>query len=141
MDFNRLTQKSQEAIAAAQSLASERNHQQIDVEHLLCALLQQEGGLVPKILGRLELPVPELSHQLESHLAKVPSVEGAGVELYISGRLNKVLERALRQAEELKDQYGSVEHLLLAILDESGEAGRLLKEYAITRDRILEVLQ
>ena len=141
MDFNRLTQKSQEAIAAAQSLASERNHQQIDVEHLLCALLQQEGGLVPKILGRLELPVPELSRQLESHLAKVPSVEGAGVELYISGRLNKVLERALRQAEELKDQYASVEHLLLAILDESGEAGRLLKEYGITRDRILEVLQ
>ena len=141
MDFNRLTQKSQEAIAAAQSLASERNHQQIDVEHLLCALLQQEGGLVPKILGRLELPVPELSHQLESHLAKVPSVEGAGVELYISGRLNKVLERALRQAEELKDQYASVEHLLLAVFDESGEAGRLLKEYGITRDRILEVLQ
>ena len=141
MDFNRLTQKSQEAIAAAQSLASERNHQQVDVEHLLCALLRQEGGLVPKILGRLELPVPELSHQLESHLAKVPSVEGAGVELYISGRLNKVLERALRQAEELKDQYASVEHLLLSIFDESGEAGRLLKEYGITRDRILEVLQ
>ena len=81
MDFNRLTQKSQEAMAAAQSLASERNHQQIDVEHLLFALLQQDGGLVPKVLGRLEVPVPELSHRLESHLAKVPSVNGAGVEL------------------------------------------------------------
>ena len=141
MDFNRLTQKSQEAMAAAQSLASERNHQQIDVEHLLFALLQQDGGLVPKVLGRLEVPVPELSHRLESHLAKVPSVNGAGVELYISGRLNKVLEKARRQAEEMKDQYASVEHLLLSIFEEGGEAGRLLKGYGVTRDHILEVLQ
>ncbi len=141
MDFNRLTEKSQEAIAAAQSLASERNHQQIDVEHLLFALLQQEGGLVSKILGRLEVPVSELSHQLESHLGKLPSVSGPGVELYISGRLNKVLENALRQAEKLTDQYASVEHLLLAIFEEGGEAGRLVKGHGITRDGILEVLQ
>ena len=122
MDFNRLTQKSQEAIGAAQSLASERNHQQIDVEHLLFALLRQEGGLVPKVLGRLEVPVPELEHRLESHLAKVPSVNGSGVELYIAGRLNKVLEKALQQAEKLKDEYASVEHFLLAIFEEGGEA-------------------
>ena len=149
MDFNRLTQKSQEAIAAAQSLASERNHQQIDVEHFFFALVQQkagqnggqEEGLVPKILGRLQVSVPELSRQLESYLAKVPSVAGAGVELYVSGRLNKVLEKALGQAENLKDQYASVEHLLLAIVEDGGEAGRLLKGYGVTRDRILEVLQ
>ena len=108
MDINRLTQKYQEEIAAAQSLASERNHQQIDVAHLLFDLLQQDGGLVPKVLGRLEVPVLELSHWLESHLAKVPSVKGVGVELYISDRLNKVLEKALRQSEELKDQYSAV---------------------------------
>ena len=141
MDFNRLTQESQEAIGAAQSLASERNHQQIDVEHLLFALLRQEGGLVPKVLGRLEVPVPELEHRLESHLAKVPSMNGSGVELYIAGRLNKVLEKALQQAEKLKDEYASVEHFLLAIFEEGGEAGRLLKDYGTSRDGILEVLQ
>jgi ATP-dependent Clp protease ATP-binding subunit ClpB len=141
MDFNRLTQKSQEAVAAAQAMASERNHQQIDVEHLLLALLQQEGGLAPKVLGRLGVPLPELTNRLESHLGKTPSVEGAGAELYVSRRLNKVLDEALRQADKLKDQYASVEHLLLAMVEEGGEAERFLKGYDITRDRILEVLQ
>ena len=141
MDPNKLTQKSQEAVAAAQSLASRRNHQQLDVEHVLLALLQQENGLVPKLLGRLEVSVPELQGQLESELAKIPSIEGGSGETYLSGRLGKVLDAALQQAEKLKDDYVSVEHLLLAIFEEGGTAGRLLKGYGLTRDRILEVLR
>ena len=127
MDLNKLTQKSQEAVAAAQSLASRQNHQQLEVEHLLLALLQQDGGLVPRLLGRLEVPVQELTNQVESELDRFPSVEGEGAEIYLSRRLSKVLEAALQQAKELKDDYASVEHLLLAIFEEGGPAGRLLK--------------
>jgi len=141
MDLNKLTQKSQEAVAQAQSLASQRNHQQIDVEHLLLALLSQEGGLVPKLLARLEVPVQELVNQLESELDKIPSVEGAGAEVYLSRRLSKVLSAALQQAEKMKDDYASVEHLLLAIFEEGGISGRLLKGHGVTRDRILDLLR
>jgi ATP-dependent Clp protease ATP-binding subunit ClpB len=141
MDLNKLTQKSQEAVAQAQSLASQRNHQQIDVEHLLLALLSQDAGLVPKLLARLEVPVQELVNRLESELDKVPSVEGAGTEIYVSRRLSNVMSAALQQAEKMKDDYASVEHLLLAIFEEGGTAGRLLKGYGITRDRILDLLR
>jgi ATP-dependent Clp protease ATP-binding subunit ClpB len=141
MDFNRLTEKSQRALAEAQSLASGQSHQQVDVEHLLLALLRQDGGLVPKILDRLEVPAKEVENQLGSYLGKIPSVHGAGSGLYVSGRLNRVLEKALEEAEELKDQFVSVEHLLLAIFEERGDAGKILRDVGLSRDRILEVLK
>jgi len=141
MDPNKLTQKSQEALAQAQSLASERNHQQLEVEHLLLALLRQDGGLVPRLLERLEVPVDALATQVESELDKIPSVEGGSGEIYLSRRLSKVLAAASRQAEKMKDDYASVEHLLLAVFEEGGTAGRLLKSHGLTRDRILEVLR
>ncbi len=141
MDLKKLTQKSREAVEAAQSLASRRNHQQLEVEHLLLALLQQDGGLVPRLLGRLEVPVQELTNQVESALDKIPSVAGGGAEIYLSRRLSKVLDDALQQAEKLKDDYASVEHLLLAVFEEGGPTARLLKSYGLTGDRILEVLR
>ena len=150
MDLKKLTQKSREAVEAAQSLASRRNHQQLEVEHLLLALLQQDGGVVPRLLGRLEVPVQELTNQVESELDKIPSVAsvasvasvgGGGAEIYLSRRLSKVLDDALQQAEKLKDDYASVEHLLLAVFEEGGPTARLLKSYGLTGDRILEVLR
>ena len=144
MDLKKLTQKSREAVEAAQSLASRRNHQQLEVEHLLLALLQQDGGVVPRLLGRLEVPVQELTTQVESEFDKIPSVAsvgGGGAEIYLSRRLSKVLDDALQQAEKLKDDYASVEHLLLAVFEEGGPTARLLKSYGLTGDRILEVLR
>ena len=111
------------------------------MEHLLLALLQQDGGLVPRLLGRLEVPVQELTNQVESELDKIPSVGGGGAEIYLSRRLGKVLDDALQQAEKLKDDYASVEHLLLAVFEEGGPTARLLKSYGLTGDRILEVLR
>ncbi|MFQ5789175.1 MAG: ATP-dependent chaperone ClpB [Acidobacteriota bacterium] len=142
MDFNRLTDKSQQAVAQAQSIATGRRHQEIDVEHLLLALLQQADGLVPNVLQRLGVPVQELAQRLESHLDKRPSVQGPGAgQTYLSPRLSLALERALQEAEKLKDQYVSVEHLLLAILEAGGEAGQALRHYGVGRDRLLEVLK
>ncbi len=142
MDFNKLTEKSQQAVAGAQSLATRRGHQQVDVEHLLLALVQQEGGLVPKVLSRSEVPVEKLSLELESHLEKLPSVQGSGAgQIYISGRLNEVLERAVEESEQLKDQYISVEHLLLAIFEAGGEAARILEGFGASRQRLLEILK
>jgi ATP-dependent Clp protease ATP-binding subunit ClpB len=142
MDFNKLTEKSQQAVAGAQSLATRQGHQQVDVEHLLLALVQQEGGLVPKVLSRMEVPVDKLSFDLESHLEKLPSVQGTGAgQIYVSGRLNQVLELAVQEADKLKDQYISVEHLLLAIFEVGGEAARVLESFGASRQSLLEILK
>ncbi len=142
MDFNRLTEKSQQAIAKAQSLATRYGHQQIDVEHVLLAMLRQEEGLVSKILSRLEIPTEELALRLESTLDKLPSVQGTGAgQTYLSPRLNKVLEDAVQESEKLKDQYVSVEHLLLAMVEAGGEAGNLLDASGVNRKQLLQVLK
>ncbi len=142
MDFNRLTEKSQQALAEAQSLAVRRGHQQVDVEHLLLALALQDGGLVAKVLPRLDVPVEELTRQLESLLEKLPVVQGSGAgQTYVSGRLNQALERATQESEKLKDQYVSVEHLLLAIFEAGGEAAQVLESFGASRQRLLQVLK
>ena len=142
MDINRLTEKSQQAVSQAQSLATRLGHQQIDVEHLLSALLAKENGLGPKILSRMEVPVQELSRRLESYLDKLPTVSGSGAgQPYLSARLHQVLENAVQEAEKLKDDYVSVEHILLAMADSGEETGRALKESGVSRQKLLEVLK
>jgi ATP-dependent Clp protease ATP-binding subunit ClpB len=142
MDFSRLTDKSQQAVAQAQSLATGQGHQQIDVEHVFLAMLQQEGGLVPRILSRLDVQAEEVSRRLESYLEKLPSVGGPGAgQTYLAPRLNQVLERAVQEAEKLKDQYVSVEHILLGISEGDGEALKILESYGISRQKLLEVLK
>jgi ATP-dependent Clp protease ATP-binding subunit ClpB len=145
MDLNRLTQKSQEALQSAQRAAAERGHQEVDVEHLFAALLAQPEGLVPRLLTRLELDPASLSASLEAELARRPKVAGSGVEagkIYLTQRLQKVLAAAHKEAQRLKDEYVSVEHLVLAFLDESpaGPSGKLLKQLGLTRDRFLQAL-
>ncbi|MDQ1348085.1 MAG: Type secretion system ATPase TssH, partial [Acidobacteriota bacterium] len=145
MDLNRLTQKSQEALATAQTRAAERGHQEVDVEHLLAALLAQPEGLVPRLLTRLEVEPASLTADVEAELAKRPQVGGSGVEagkIYITQRLQRVLGAAESEAKRLKDEYVSVEHLVLAILDErpAGASAKLLQRVAVTREKFLHAL-
>jgi len=150
MDINRLTIKSQEALQAAQTKALRFGHQQVDGEHLLAALLEQPEGLAPRLLGRLEVPVEPLRKRLEDELARRPSVSGPGAEpgkIYLTERLQQTFVRAEDEARRLKDEYVSVEHLLLALVEQGGigsgggtAAGRALAEAGVTRDRLLEAL-
>ena len=142
MDLNRLTEKSQEAIRQAQSLATQRGNQQVDVEHLMLALLEQEGGLVPSILLRADVPIDPLRHKLTEELDKLPKVTGtgAGDQLYVSSRLNRLMTEAEAQAKRLKDDYVSVEHLLLAAAEDKGATGRLLRASGLSQDRLMKAL-
>jgi ATP-dependent Clp protease ATP-binding subunit ClpB len=143
MDFNRLTEKSQEAIRQAQSTAVNYGNQQVDVEHLLLAMLEQEGGLAPSILLRAGISLEPLHQRLVQEIEKLPKVSGAGVrpdQVYVTPRMSQLLTRAEEQAKRLKDEYVSIEHLLLATAEDSGAAGKLLKDFGLTRDRLMKAL-
>src|SRR5215471_6278068 len=121
MDFNRFTEKLQEAVRAAQSLAVRYGHQQIDVEHLLYALLDQEGGLADSILTRAGVNTEVLKRKVTGDLERLPKVSGPSGgpdQIYVTQRLNRLLTSAEDEAKKLKDDYISVEHVLLAAADE-----------------------
>src|SRR6201990_874467 len=145
MDINRLTEKAQEALRAAQSEATRLGHQQVDVEHLLLALLAQEGGLAKSILDKAGVDAETARQRVEAELARLPkgsSTSGGVGDVYITSRLNRLLTQAEDEARKLKDEYVSVEHLLLAMVDDkSGAAGRILNESGLTRDRLMRALK
>jgi ATP-dependent Clp protease ATP-binding subunit ClpB len=144
MDINRFTEKLQEAVRAAQSKAVRYGHQQIDVEHLLSALLDQEGGLAASILGRTGIAPEGLARRLEQELDRMPKVSGHSGgpdQVYVTGRFNRLLTNAEDDARKLKDDYVSVEHVLLAALDDNGAVGRILKEFGLTRERLMQALR
>src|SRR5262245_2680410 len=144
MDINKFTEKLQEALSAAQSKAVRYGHQQVDIEHLLMALMEQERGLATAILNKANVDVESLRRRLEQELEKIPKVSsstGATDNVYISGRLNKLLTQAEDESKKLGDAFISVEHVLLAITDDSGVAGRILRESGITRERLMQVLR
>jgi ATP-dependent Clp protease ATP-binding subunit ClpB len=143
MDINRFTEKAQEAVRGAQTLATRYGNQQIEVEHLLYALLEQQGGLVPSILARAGVAVEPFKQAIENEINRLPKVSGPSGpvdQVYITARLNKVFVAAEDEAKKLKDEYLSVEHLLLAIIDEGGPASRVLKSAGGTRERIEKAL-
>jgi ATP-dependent Clp protease ATP-binding subunit ClpB len=143
MDLNKLTMKSQEALQAAQTKALRFGHQEVDGEHLLLALVEQPDGLVPRLLQRMEVPVEPFVARLECELGRRPSVSGPGAEagkIYLTKRLQQTLVRAEDEARRLKDEYVSVEHLLLALLEGGDAAARALAEHGVTRDKALSVL-
>ena len=145
MDLNRLTQKSQEALHDAQTKALRFNHTEVDGEHLLLALLDQPEGLVPRLLTAAGADPDLLRGAVESELGRRPRVTGPGVapgQVMVTQRLARLFDAAEREAGRLKDEYVSVEHLLLALLDEgsASAAGRLLKEQGVTRDGFLTAL-
>ena len=129
MDPSKLTQKSQEALQAAQALAIEMSHQEVDVEHLLLSLLQQDQGLVPRLLRRMEIADDAVAGAVRADLDRRPQVGGGGIEpgkIYLTGRLSKLLVQAEKEAKRLRDEYVSVEHLLMVMLAEgrSTDAGK-----------------
>ncbi len=140
MDINRLTEKTQEALRTAQSEALRRGNQQVDVEHLLAALLSQEGGLASSILKRAGANVDALAGRLNQDLDRLPKVSGptgAPDQIYVTPRLNKLFTKAEDEAKHLKDDFISVEHFLLAAVDDS----KALKELGISRDRLMQALR
>ncbi|HAP32812.1 MAG TPA: type VI secretion system ATPase TssH, partial [Firmicutes bacterium] len=145
MDLNRYTNKVREAIATAQSGAARYHHQQIDCEHLFLALLQQENGMAPRILSRTGADSAAIRNELESFLSRQPKVyagEGTSEQIYLSPRLARVLEQAKKEAASFKDEYISVEHLLLALLEtDKGEAAHILQRAGLNRSKLLRVLQ
>src|ERR1700730_5242408 len=141
MDNNRFTEKSQEALSAAHRLASKLSHQQMDVEHLLLALLDQERGLATSILNKADVPVDGLKLKVHRELEKLPRVTGGSGDVGMTGRLNRLIGQAESEAQKLKDDYVSVEHFLLALTEDSGTAGRIFKEFGLTRARLMTALQ
>src|SRR5258706_1412459 len=144
MDINRFTQKAQEAIGSAQTKAARYSHQQVDVEHLLGALLEQENGLAPSIFAKAGITADGLKRRVEQDLERIPKVSqsgGAPEQIYITGRLNRLLAQAEDEAKTLKDEFVSIEHLLVAMTDDSGATGRVLKEFGITREKLAAALK
>ncbi len=143
--MNRLTQKSQEALHDAQTKALRFGHTEVDGEHLLSALLDQPDGLAPRLLAQGGADPDRLRANLEAELSRRPTVTGPGAapgQIFVTQRLNNLLTTAEREAKRLKDEYVSVEHLLVALLEEGSQtaAGRLLREEGLTRDKFLLAL-
>jgi ATP-dependent Clp protease ATP-binding subunit ClpB len=145
MDMNAFTQKSQQALSEAQALAVRMGHQQVDAEHLLLALMQQEQGLVPRLLEKAGYDAGSYTAKLEEELSRQPRVSGPGSQpgsIYVTPRLNEVLVRAQDLAKSLKDEYVSVEHVFLALLDEppGTPIGRLNAKFGVDKNKILTAL-
>ncbi|MDR1874554.1 MAG: ATP-dependent chaperone ClpB [Synergistaceae bacterium] len=150
MDFNKLTRKSQEAVAEGQNIAVSYKNQEVDVEHLLMALLRDGEGLVPRMLRRMDVEPDVLLRLVTDEVARKPKVTGGGVEagkVYVTQRLNNLLVKAGEKAKALKDEYVSVEHLFMVMLDEGSlmdragtNLGRILKRLGLTSERFLKAL-
>ena len=142
MRFDKFTLKVQEAIQEAQTLTGHYGHQEIDVEHLLFAFLEQPEGIVGSILKKLGTDPGAMAHEVKKALERLPRVEGSGLsQPGITPRLNRVLDHALAEAARLKDEYVSAEHILTVMADEKqGEAVKILRAAGVTKDSILKVL-
>jgi len=140
MDMNRMTIKLQEALQTASSHAARRSHQGIDVEHLLLAFVEQDGGLASALLEQAGLSVPSVRQAVEQALAKLPQIQGAGAspgQLHVASGLSQVLAKAEDEQRTLKDDYLSVEHVILAMVQEGG----IFKRLSLTKERLLGALQ
>jgi len=142
MTLNRLTEKAQEAIEAAQQAAEQAGHPQVEPEHVLAALVGQPGGIAPEVLRKLGLDPKDVATAVGAALAGMPRTQG-GASPVASPRLRQVLAAAQDEAAQMKDEFVSTEHLLLAVAAEGGRAAsaRLLQTRGVTKDRLLEALQ
>src|ERR1051325_11184552 len=141
MNLNKFTEKAQEAVVAAPQLASEMNHSQVEPEHLLVTLAEQQRGVVPSVLRKLGVDPDEVSKAARGYLGRQPKAH-AGAEPALSPRLRVVLDAAQADAKSMQDEFVSTEHLLLGLLGEPGRSGALdvLKARGIVRDRVLAAL-
>src|SRR5277367_5427977 len=139
MDMNRATEKLEEAIKAAQSIAIRHGNQQIDVEHLLLALLEQQGGLAPSIFNKADIPVEAVRTRIQQAIDHFPKVSGPAAgpdQVYLTSRLQKLFTQSEDEAKRMKDDFVSVEHVLLAVAEEG-----LFKQFGLTRERLMRALQ
>nr|CBH38955.1 chaperone clpB [uncultured archaeon] len=141
MRLDKLTLKAQEALQEAKNIADINNQQQLDVEHLLLALVEQPEGIAVPILQKIGVDIDQLKSRLTEHLSSLPQVHGGGgiEQIYISPRLNKTLETAWQEAQAMKDEYLSTEHMLLAIAEDPS-APQILNGMGVTKARIYEAL-
>jgi len=142
MRFDKFTLKAQDALQNSQELASKKGHQQIEPEHLLYAILEQKDGIIPSMLVKIGVNEGHILSELEQLLDKKPKVSGTGYgDAYISPRSKEVLNQSIKEAGQMKDDYISIEHILLAIVEEkAGEASKILSSHGMTRENILKVL-
>src|SRR5437879_4429712 len=144
MRIDKFTQKMQEALQAAQDVASQFNHQEIANEHFLSALLDQSDGITQPLLEKIGVPANQLRERLAAELERRPKVHGTAVDLRLSNELRSVLDGAEKEMSKLKDEYTSAEHYLLALsaVPQSGiPAAKILKELGVTRDKLMQALQ
>ena len=144
MNFNIYTQKSQEAVQSAQQLALENSHQQMEQVHLLLALLQQEGGLIPQLLRKMDVTVESLEAAAEAELRKIPGVRTSQEmnSFYVSADVQAAFDAAEKQAKAMKDEFVSVEHLFLGLMETArGGVKELFSTYRITKENVLKALQ
>ena len=140
MRLDKFTLRGQEAIQAGIELAERNQNQQVEPEHLLCAMLDQPEGIVRPLLGKLGANIQVIKNDCEAAVARFPRVQGG--QQYFSSRLSQVFTAAQKQAEAMQDEYVSTEHLLLAIADEkTGDAGKILRQHGVNRDDLLKVIE
>jgi ATP-dependent Clp protease ATP-binding subunit ClpB len=142
VNFNKFTIKAQEAVQASSEIASSYGNQQIEPEHLFAALIQAKDSVATAIISKIGADVDSLRIRISSLIDKLPKISSSsGSNQFISQRLSQVLEDSFKTASELKDEYVSVEHLLIALSDSEGDLGRLLKEQGINKEEILAALK
>jgi ATP-dependent Clp protease ATP-binding subunit ClpB len=146
MDMNRMTQKVNEALASSQTLAARLSHQEVDGEHLLAELLAQDNGLAPRLVEQMDVSLDSVKKKVQKSLAKRPKVSGGSREankVYITQRLQQLFARAEDEARQLQDEFISVEHVLMAFIEEEDatEAGRLFKALGISRESFMKALE
>ena len=138
--MDKFTIKAQEVVAEAQHIADENGHQEIGAEHLLLALLKQEEGLVSPVLQKIGVTPSTVQSQVETALSRMSKVHGVTGQVYISSALKTVLDKAWEEAQRLKDEYISTEHLLIAISESQSEAGNILRGAGASKDKIYKAL-
>src|SRR6266568_203766 len=141
MRIDKFTQKMQEALQAAQDLASQSNHQEIANEHFLSALFDQTDGITRPLLEKVGVNANQLRDALRSELGRRPKVHGAAVDLRLANELRSVLDGAEKEMSKLKDEFTSAEHYLLALSAANVPATKILKDLGVTRDKLMQTLQ
>src|SRR6201984_2873620 len=141
MRIDRYTQKMQEALQAAQDLASQSNHPEITNEHFLSTLLEQSEGIARTLLEKIGANVDQWQERLRSELERRPKIHGAATDLRLSNGLHSVLDNAEKEMSKLKDEFTSAEHYLLALTGANVPASKLLKDLGVTRDKLMQALQ
>ncbi len=141
MNFEKFTQNAQSAVMDCQNIGVQEGHQQLDGEHLHLALMLQQDGLIPKLIGLMGVKTGEIVGELEAEIEKLPKVHGGNDNMYSTRRLNQLLINAEKIASDFKDEFVSVEHIYLALLDEKNTtSSRIFRKHAITKDGFLQAL-